>query len=86
MPEKIEGKGGESCRGWDGEIASLTQWVQIWANSWRYWRTEKPGILQSMGSQRVGLNLATEQQQQSKDSRNWNVKKSLVIASENIKY
>ena len=28
------------------------------------WRTGKPGVLQSMGSQRVGHSLATEQQQQ----------------------
>ena len=26
------------------------------------WRTEEPGVLQSMGLQRVGHNLATEQQ------------------------
>ena len=27
-----------------------------------YWRTEEPGVLQSMGSQRVGQDSATEQQ------------------------
>ena len=30
----------------------------------RQWRTGKPGVLQSMGSQRVRHDLATEQQQQ----------------------
>ena len=35
----------------------------IWANSKRYWRTEEPGVLQSMWLQRVGHNLATEPQQ-----------------------
>ena len=45
------GEGGD--RGWDGWIASLTQWTWVWANSRRWWRTEKPGVLQSMGSQRV---------------------------------
>ena len=35
-----------------------------WANSGKQWRTGKPGMLQSMGSQKVRHNLATEQQQQ----------------------
>ena len=42
-------------------MASPTQWIWIWANSWRYWRTGKPGVLQSMGSQKVRHDLATEQ-------------------------
>ena len=52
-------------RGWDGWMASLTQWTWVWANSGRWWRTGKPGMLQSMGSQRVGHDWATEQQQRS---------------------
>ena len=43
---------------------SPIQWTWIWANSRRWWRTGEPGMLQSMGSQRVGHNLATEKQQQ----------------------
>ena len=39
------------------------QWTWIWANSERQWRTEEPGMLQSMGSKRAGHNLVTEQQQ-----------------------
>ena len=35
----------------------------IWANVGRQWRTEEPGVLQSMGLQSVRHNLATEQQQ-----------------------
>ena len=31
---------------------------------WKMWRTEEPDMLQSKGLQRVGYNLATEQQQQ----------------------
>ena len=42
-------------------MASPTQWTWIWANSRRWWRTRKPGMLQSMGSQRVGRNSATRQ-------------------------
>ena len=43
------GEGGD--RGWDGWMASPTWWIQIWANTWRWWRTGKPGVLCSMGSQ-----------------------------------
>ena len=34
----------------------------IWAHSGRGWRTGKPGVLQSMESQRVGHDWVTEQQ------------------------
>ena len=50
--------------GWVGWMASLTQWTWVWANSGRWWWTGRPGGLQSMGSQRVQHNWATEQQQQ----------------------
>ena len=40
-------------RGWDGWMASLTQWTWVWVNSGSWWWTEKPGLLQSMRSQRV---------------------------------
>ena len=44
--------------------ASLAQWTWVWANSRRWWRTGKPGVLQSMGAlQRVRHNLVTEQPQ-----------------------
>ena len=36
-------------RGWDGWMASPTQWTRVWANSRRWWRTGKPGMLHSMG-------------------------------------
>ena len=38
----------EGDRRWDGWMASQIQWMWIWANSGRYWRTGKPGVLQSM--------------------------------------
>ena len=56
------GEGG--YRRWDGWMASPTQWTWVWAGSARWWRTRKPGMLQSLGSERVGHNGATEQQQQ----------------------
>ena len=48
-------------RGWDGWMASPTQWRRVWTNSGR-WRTERPGMLQSVGLQRVKQDWATEQQ------------------------
>ena len=49
-------------RGWDCWMASPTQWTWVWVSSRSWWRTGKPGMLQSMGSQRVRYDLATEQQ------------------------
>ena len=52
--------GEEDDRGWDGWMASLTQWTWVWVNSGSWWWTGRPGVLQFMGSQRVGHNWATE--------------------------
>ena len=41
MLGKTEVRGGDN-RGWDGWMASLTQWTWVWANSGRQWRTGKP--------------------------------------------
>ena len=60
---KDEGRRRGGHRGWDGWMASPTQWTWVWVNSGRWWRTGKPGVLQSMGLQRVGHDWATEQQQ-----------------------
>ena len=49
---------------WDVWMASLTQWTWVWANSRRWWREEKSGMLWSLGPRRVGYDLATEQQEQ----------------------
>ena len=47
-------------RGWDGWMASPTQWTRVWVRSRSWWWTGKPGVLQFMGSQRVGHNWVTE--------------------------
>ena len=44
----------------DGWMASLTRWTWVWASSGSCWWTGKPGMLQSMGLQRVGHNWVTE--------------------------
>ena len=46
--------------GWDCWMVSWTQWTWVWASSKSWWWTGKPGVLQSMGSQRVGHNWASE--------------------------
>ena len=43
-----------------GLFASLTQWTWVWVNSGSWWWTGRPGMLQFMGSQRVGHDWATE--------------------------
>ena len=55
------GAGGEGAdSGWDGWMASLTRWTWVWASSGSWWQAGKPGVLQSMGSQRVGHDWAAE--------------------------
>ena len=55
------GAGGEGDnRGWDGWMASLTQWTSVWVNSGSWWWTGRPGVLWFMGLQRVGHNWVTE--------------------------
>ena len=51
--ERLNVGGEGDNRGWDGCLASPTQWTWVWVNSWSWRWTGKPGVLQSMGSQRV---------------------------------
>ena len=62
MLGKFEGRRRGEDRERDGWIAWLTQWTWVWASSRKCWRTGKPGVLQSTGSQRFGHDWATEQQ------------------------
>ena len=55
---KVGGEGDN--RGWDGWMASPTQWTWVWVNSGSWWWTGRPGVLQSMGLQKVRHNWATE--------------------------
>ena len=67
MPGKIEGGKKGDNRGLDGWLASPTQQNKLWTSSGRWWRTGKPGMLQSMGLQKVRHDWWTEQQQQTRD-------------------
>ena len=51
--ERLKAGGEGDERGWDGWIASLTQWTWVWVSPRNWWWTGKPGLLQSMGLQRV---------------------------------
>ena len=58
--ERLKAGGEGDDKGWDGWIASLTQRTWVWVNSRSWWWTGRPGVLQSMGSQRVGHDWVTE--------------------------
>ena len=50
-------------RGWDGRMASLMPWTWVCVGFRSWWWKEKPGMLQSMRSQRVGHDWVTELKQ-----------------------
>ena len=58
--ERLRAGGEVDDRGWDGWMASPTQWTWVWVDSGSWWWTGRPSILQFMGSQRVGHDWATE--------------------------
>ena len=58
--ESLKAEGKADNRGWDGWMASPTQWTWVWANSWSWQWTGRPGELQSMASQRIRHEWATE--------------------------
>ena len=58
--EKLKSGGEGDDRGWDGWMASPTRWTWVWVSSGSWWWTGKPGVLQSMGSQRVRLDWVIE--------------------------
>ena len=58
--EGVGARGEGDDRGWDGWMASLTQWTWVSVNSRSWWWTGRPGVLQFMGWQRVGHDWATD--------------------------
>ena len=45
MLGKIEGRRRRGRWGWDGWMASPTQWTCVWVNSRSWWWTRRPGVL-----------------------------------------
>ena len=54
-----------------------TQWTWVWAKYGSWWWTGRPGVLQSMESQRVGHNWATELT----DWSHWKDLKMIILSS-----
>ena len=54
MLGKLRAGGEGDDRGWDGWVASPSQWTWVCVNSGSLWWTGRPGLLWLMGSQRVG--------------------------------
>ena len=53
--ERLKAGGEGDNRGWDGWMESPIWWTLVWVSSRSLWQIGKPGVLPSMGSQRVGL-------------------------------
>ena len=51
--ERLKAEGDD--RGWDGWMASLTQWTWVWGNSRRWWRTQKPGVCSPWGHKELDM-------------------------------
>ena len=49
--ERLRAGGEGDDRGWDGWMASPTQWTWRWVNSGSWWWAGRPGVLRFMGSQ-----------------------------------
>ena len=58
--ERLKARGERDNRGWDGWMASSTQWTWVWVNSRSWWWTGRPGMLWSMGPPRVRDDWVTE--------------------------
>ena len=58
--ERLKAEGEENNRVWDSWVASPTQWTWVWVSCGSWWWTCRPGMLQSMGLQRVRHGWVTE--------------------------
>ena len=74
--ERLRAGGEGDDRGWDGWMASLTQRTWVWVDSGSWWWTERPGVLQFMGLQRVGHDWVTELMGNKKASLSYHSKRS----------
>ena len=69
--ERLKAREEGDDRGWDGWMASPTAWTWVWESSRSWWWPGKPGVLQSMRSQRVGHNRTTELNWWYSDAAGW---------------
>ena len=67
--ERLKAGGKGDDRGWDDWMAPPTRWTWIWVSSGSWWWTGSPGVLQSMGSQRVRYDWALNWIEEEHNSR-----------------
>ena len=60
MLERLKVGGEGNNRGWDGWMASPTQWTWVWVNFRSWWWIGRPGMLQSMGVTKSRTDWITE--------------------------
>ena len=58
--ERLRAGGEGDDRGWDGWMASSTQWTWVWVNSGSRWWTGRPGMFRFLGSQRIRYDWGTD--------------------------
>ena len=85
--ERLRAGEGDGRR-WNGWMASPTRWTWVWVNSGSWWWTGRPGVLQSMGWQRVGHDWVTKlnwwyKVEESRNFQTWLAGRKL-ISLENI--
>ena len=73
--ERLKARGEGDNRGWDGWMTSPTWWTLVWVSYRSCWWTGKPGVLQSMWSQRVRHDWVAEQ--------NFSIAASIYIPTNN---
>ena len=79
------GAGGEGDnRGWDGWMASPTWWTWVWVDSGSWWWTGRPGVLQFMGSQRIGHNWVAWTELNWSKSWNSYIGNMLLVATDDV--
>ena len=76
--ERLRAGGEGDDRGWNGRMASPTQWTWVWVDFRSWWRTGRPGVLRFMGSQRVRHDWVTEQNWTEKGvDQGWFIKRTV---------
>ena len=76
--KRLKARGEGDDGGWDGWMTSPTQWAWVWVNSRSWWWTWMPGMLQSMGSQRVRHDWVTELNRTNTNPIKENVKEAVL--------
>ena len=52
---RLKEAGEEDGKGWDGWMASLTQWTWAWVSSGSWWWTGKPGVCSPWGHKELDM-------------------------------